>query len=118
MNLSRVHGHTLEKVQTMFGEDAGDIPEALLQITQAYEKSPPGEPREMVHATQHEMLLNHQEFVNKQKCVKLLTRLNSLPRKIETLQKAGKFEEAEKLQQLADQASAMISVYCPTDRSR
>lgn len=114
--LSVAQGHSLEELRERFDKEKNEMPSTLEKVTKSYELQPTGAIRERLHAIQHEMLLDHQAFVTKQKCVELLTKLRRLDRKIEELRRGGELAKVHELEQQADQAHAFAEVNCTSQR--
>lgn len=123
-------GHTLEDLK----KEVGEVAEPLERITKAYERAL-REPvdkehgnlepyqqsamkahgdalRAQLHAVQHQMLDDHRKAQHKMECVELLTKIPAAERRAQKLQKAGKSEEAERVQSWIDEAKALATVNC------
>ena len=107
--ISTAHSHSMDDLKKQFTE----IPDPLKRITTAYEATPAGAIRERFHATQHEMIIDHQNTVRKRDCVELLEKIPALERRVQRLEKSGKLDEAEQVQVVIDKAKAFTTVYCP-----
>jgi len=125
-------GHTIEDLK----KEMKEVSAPLAKITEMYERAqsktfekPSAELdpsqqdlakataaalREQLHAVQHKMMADHKKAQLQMECVKLLTKIPALERKLQKLEKAGKADEAEQVQLAIDEGKALTTVICPS----
>jgi hypothetical protein len=74
----------------------------MQQITGAFERQPGGPIKEQLHSAQHQMMLNDQNTVNQTKRMEMAAKKTMIQQKIMALQRAGRMNDAAKLQNSLD----------------
>ncbi len=94
--------HDTGQVKQQYKRMGMPVPGGVSQITGAFERQPSGPIKEQLHSAQHQMMLNDQNTVNQTKRMELGAKKTMIQQKILALQRAGRLQDAAKLQNQFD----------------
>ncbi|NGZ98034.1 MAG: hypothetical protein CV089_18235 [Nitrospira sp. WS110] len=94
--------HDTGQMQAEYRRMGMKVPGGMERITNAYQSQQPGPIREQLHSAQHQMMLNDQNTVNQTKRMELGAKKSMIQQKILGLQRAGRLDDAARLQRQFD----------------
>jgi hypothetical protein len=94
--------HDTGQMQSEYRRMGMRVPQGMQQITGAFERQPGGPIKEQLHSAQHQMMLNDQNTVNQTKRMEMAAKKTMIQQKIMALQRAGRMNDAAKLQNSLD----------------
>lgn len=94
--------HSTPEMESEYRRMGMRPPQGMRDMTRGLEAQRPGPIREQLHAAQHQMMLNDQNTVNQTKRMELAAKKSMVQQRILALQRAGRMQDAAKLQSQFD----------------